>query len=148
MVNCRWIYPRVTLEFWPLYISFSVVFFYPLISTSNGNPLQYSCLGNPMDKRAWWAIVQGVTKESGTTYQLSKYFHTLPTHSHEKIRAFIFIFDRGKRGWLRFAEVMSSRWRVRASMHCIISPSDSSIQALLCLQKEIRKLARCKHYTE
>ena len=28
----------------------------------NGNPLQYSCLGNPMDRRAWWAIVNGVTK--------------------------------------------------------------------------------------
>ena len=28
----------------------------------NGNPLQYSCLGNPMDRRAWWAAVHGVTK--------------------------------------------------------------------------------------
>ena len=28
----------------------------------NGNPLQYSCLGNPMDGEAWWAIVHGVTK--------------------------------------------------------------------------------------
>ena len=28
----------------------------------NGNPLQYSCLENPMDKRAWWATVHGVTK--------------------------------------------------------------------------------------
>ena len=28
----------------------------------NGNPLQYSCLGNPMDRGAWWAIVHGVTK--------------------------------------------------------------------------------------
>ena len=26
----------------------------------NGNPLQYSCLENPMDGRAWWAIVHGV----------------------------------------------------------------------------------------
>ena len=25
-----------------------------------GNPLQYSCLGNPKDGRAWWAIVHGV----------------------------------------------------------------------------------------
>ena len=25
----------------------------------NGNPLQYSCLGNPMDRRAWWATVHG-----------------------------------------------------------------------------------------
>ena len=28
----------------------------------NGNPLQYSCLGNPMDRGAWWAEVHGVTK--------------------------------------------------------------------------------------
>ena len=25
----------------------------------NGSPLQYSCLGNPMDRAAWWAIVNG-----------------------------------------------------------------------------------------
>ena len=31
----------------------------------NGNPLQYSCLGNPMDRGAWRAIVHGVAK-SGT----------------------------------------------------------------------------------
>ena len=29
-----------------------------------GNPLQYSCLGNPMDRGAWWVIVHGVSKES------------------------------------------------------------------------------------
>ena len=28
----------------------------------HGNPLQYSCLGNPMDRAAWWATVRGVTK--------------------------------------------------------------------------------------
>ena len=28
----------------------------------NGNPLQYSCLENPMDRGVWWAIVRGVTK--------------------------------------------------------------------------------------
>ena len=28
----------------------------------NGNPLQYSCLGNPMDKGAWWATVHEVSK--------------------------------------------------------------------------------------
>ena len=27
----------------------------------NGKPLQYSCLGNPMDKKAWQAIVNGTT---------------------------------------------------------------------------------------
>ena len=28
----------------------------------NGNPLQYSCQGNPMESRAWWATVHGVVK--------------------------------------------------------------------------------------
>ena len=28
----------------------------------NGNPLQYSCLENPMDREAWWATVHGVAK--------------------------------------------------------------------------------------
>ena len=28
----------------------------------NSNPLQYSCLGNPMDRGAWWAIAHSVTK--------------------------------------------------------------------------------------
>ena len=33
----------------------------------NGNPLQHSCLGNPMDRGSWWATVHGVTKELDTT---------------------------------------------------------------------------------
>ena len=28
----------------------------------NDNPLQYSCLGNPMDRGGWWATVHGVAK--------------------------------------------------------------------------------------
>ena len=28
----------------------------------NGNPLQYSCLENPMDRGAWWVTVHGVAK--------------------------------------------------------------------------------------
>ena len=29
---------------------------------SNGTPLQYSCLENPIDRRAWWAAVHGVAE--------------------------------------------------------------------------------------
>jgi len=28
----------------------------------NGNPLQYSCLGNPMDREGWWATVHRVAE--------------------------------------------------------------------------------------
>ena len=37
----------------------------------NGNPLQYSCLGNLMDREAWWATVYGGHKESDMTEQVS-----------------------------------------------------------------------------
>ena len=33
----------------------------------NGNPLQYSCLENPMDRRAWQVTLHGVAKESDMT---------------------------------------------------------------------------------
>ena len=33
----------------------------------NGNPLQYACLGNPMDRGAWQATVHGEAKESDMT---------------------------------------------------------------------------------
>ena len=32
------------------------------LGEGNGNPLQHSCLGNPMNRGAWWATVHGVTK--------------------------------------------------------------------------------------
>ena len=37
----------------------------------NGNPLQYSCLVNPRARRAWWVTVDGIAKESDTTYGLN-----------------------------------------------------------------------------
>ena len=33
----------------------------------HGNPLQYPCLENPMDRGAWWTTVHGVAKGSDTT---------------------------------------------------------------------------------
>ena len=48
----------------------------------NGNPLQYSCLENPMDGGAWWATVLGVTKSrteqlhSSLMGYVPKLFHT------------------------------------------------------------------------
>ena len=42
----------------------------------NGNPLQYSCMGNPRDGGAWWAAVYGVaqsqTRRSDFTSLLSE----------------------------------------------------------------------------
>jgi len=37
------------------------------LGKGNDNPLQYSCLGNPMDRGAWCLQSTGITKESDTT---------------------------------------------------------------------------------
>ena len=37
----------------------------------HGNPLQYSCLKNPMDRGDWWATVHGVTKSRTRLKRLS-----------------------------------------------------------------------------
>ena len=37
------------------------------LGEGHGNPLQYFCLENPMDRGTWWATVHGVTKESDMT---------------------------------------------------------------------------------
>ena len=47
----------------------------------NGNPLQYSCLENPMDRGAWWVAVHGVT-ESQT--RLSNFTFTFHFHALKK----------------------------------------------------------------
>ena len=47
----------------------------------NGTPLQYSCLGNPMDGGAWWAAVHGVSKNQT---QLSDFTFTFHLHALEK----------------------------------------------------------------
>ena len=49
----------------------------------NGNSLQYSCLGNPTDKRAWQAVVHGGFKELHMTEQLNnnKILYSLMTES-------------------------------------------------------------------
>ena len=40
----------------------------------NGTPLRYSCLENPMDGGAWWAVVHAVAKESDMTKPLHFHF--------------------------------------------------------------------------
>ena len=52
-----------------------------LIGEGNGNPLQHSCLENPMDRGAWKAAVHGVVK---SWTRLSDFTFTLHFHALEK----------------------------------------------------------------
>ena len=54
---------------------------YPHSRESNGTPLQYSCLGNPMYGGAWWAVVHGVAKSQ---IRLSDFTFAFHFHALEK----------------------------------------------------------------
>ena len=55
----------------------------------NGNPLQYSCLENSMDREAWLATVHGVSKGRK---QLSARAHT-HTHTHNQAAQYVNLED-------------------------------------------------------
>ena len=56
-----------------------------IIGEANGNPLQYSCLENAMDRGAWWAAVHGVAKSrtrlSNFTFHFNALEKEMATHS-------------------------------------------------------------------
>ena len=51
-----------------------------MFGEGNGNPLQYSCVENPMDGGAWWAAVHGVASQT----RLSDFPFTFHFHALEK----------------------------------------------------------------
>ena len=55
----------------------------------NGNPLQYFCLGNPMDGGGWWAVVHGIVKSRTrlSDFTFTFHFHALEKAMHSSILA-------------------------------------------------------------
>ena len=60
--------PRLSLAWSPNLLITWLVF---LVTSGNGNPLQYSCLENPRDRGAWWAAVYGVAQSRTRLKRLS-----------------------------------------------------------------------------
>ena len=65
----------------------------------NGNSFQYSCLGNPIDRRAYWATVYGVTESQAQLNDL---------HKHTYLQKYLWLFSLGaeweRLGW-RWSEI-------------------------------------------
>ena len=57
-LGCKEIKPVKPKKINPEYSLESLI----LSREGNGTPLQYSCLENPKDRGAWWAVVHGVAK--------------------------------------------------------------------------------------
>ena len=68
----------------------------------NGKPLQYSCLKNPMDGGAWWAIVHGVAKSQT---RLSNFTFTMKLTSYPQSLKTEFFGE----SWLLFSFRVSSK---------------------------------------
>ena len=58
----------------------------------HGNPLQYSCLENPMDRGVWWAIVHGVTKSWTQLKLRSRHTHHFSLSSLDPTASFLDTF--------------------------------------------------------
>ena len=74
-------YLNFFLPFWSWNLSFKYHLPRTLYGEGNGNPLQYSCLENPMDGGAWQATVHGVAKSQT---QLSDFTFAFHFHALEK----------------------------------------------------------------
>ena len=65
----------------PFYLKDISVLTCTTLHRGNGTPLQYSCLGNPMDGGTWWAADHGVTNSQK---RLSEFTFTFHFHALEK----------------------------------------------------------------
>ena len=87
----------------------------------NGNPLQYSCLKNPMDRGAWHATVHGVTK---SWTRLCDWAHTVHTSLHAVFFPLLLLICWKLRTWI--TKLGGLAWR-RVSSHCIRLWGNSSL---------------------
>ena len=77
-----------------------------LLEKGSGNPLQYSCLGNPMDRGAWWAKVRGLKR---VRHNLA----TKPPHPRDSRMDFVCSIQHSKRmpaGWLKITCTWVCAW--------------------------------------
>ena len=82
----------------------------------DGTPLQYSCLENPMDRGAWWAVVHGVAKSQTQlrSFTFTFHFHELEKEmaTHSSVLAWR-IPGTGLAWWAAIYGVAQSRTRLK-----------------------------------
>ena len=106
----------------------------------NDNPLQYSCLGYPMDKGAWWATVHGLARiRHDLVTKLPPYTHThTHTHTHAHTQLALLLV-----GTFFFSKLCCVRMHgeifktVLYTYHSLAHPPSFTLH---CLQIKIHKL--------
>ena len=110
------------------------IYIYPEVR--NGNSRQYSYLGNPMDRGAWWAAVHGVA-DSGMTEQMSVHTHTYFISCHlETIKN---LFSKGNDSY----NILGKVWAVYLISLCFahIKPQYQRAMYLSYILSAIHSLA-------
>ena len=94
----------------------------------NGNPLQNSCLGNPMDRGAWWATVCGGHKRTGHDLATKQQHQQIMQIIHDHVPEWMFLRE-GKYPPSSFRPMKSHKvltsWSLITCGPCICPSSDS-----------------------
>ena len=114
----------------------------------NGNPLQSSCLENPMDRGAWWATVNGVTK-SQTGFRGWTYMCTSPPHTRREDNGLPYRIKH-RRYSVSIEETRNSSWKALGIL--AHSPSWSDPTQQMCsiyfpLQFNLKAIMKPPSYT-
>ena len=81
-----------------------------------GNPLQYSCLENPMDRGAWWATVHGVAK---SRTRLSNFTHITHTTSPTESKRLFYTSVSLLLSCIQGCHYHLSKFHIYALVYCI-----------------------------
>ena len=93
-------------------VSFAMQKFLSLIGEQNGNPLQYSCLENPVERGAWWAAVHRVAQSWTRLKRLS--MHACIGEGNGNLLQYSCLENNRDRGpWAAIYGVAQSRTRLK-----------------------------------
>ena len=125
---------QLTLHFHTLRMaSPSLIFSSFLPWEGNGNPLQYSCLENPVERGTWWAAVYGVT-QSRTRLKLFSSRSSFPPHSIIQCKVIIVIFLVHSPNWI-FLHIRHhyTSWRYKEMSQIVLVPWEDTVYSGLVL---------------
>ena len=112
----------------------------------HGNPLQYSCLENPMDGGAWWAAVHGVAESRTRLNDFTFTFFSHECNSHIRVGTDLMETDSWKRQkrseqtlTLECQAPKAHEWRIQDPMNVCAAPAENNPWKVSSLEPNVVK---------